>query len=105
MRVVNEAMTKQPEVFLKMLEDRDTSQCPNWEMREKAKARSGEADDVVVTAEFPMTREKEKISGCSYKTFLECEPPLFVGTANPGKCTYWNRGMEMAFEAIECADS
>ena len=74
-------------------------------MREKARARSGVAEYVVVTAEFPTTREKDKVSGCSYKTLLECEPPEFAGTANLGKCIYWICGMEMAFETSECEDS
>ena len=52
-----------------------------------------------------MTRGKEKVSGCSYKAFVECEPPEFSGTADPGKCSYRIRGMEMAFEASECEDS
>ena len=48
-----------------MLEDQDTRQRWNKALREKAEAGSGETKDMVVTDGFPMTREKENVSGCS----------------------------------------
>ena len=50
-RVVTEAMTKQQCAFLKMFEDRYTSQCWNEAKGEKARNESGKGEDVVVTVE------------------------------------------------------
>ena len=47
MRTVTEAMNRQQESFIKMLEDRDVSQRRNEAMRENAGNGSGDAEVVV----------------------------------------------------------
>ncbi|KAJ9544097.1 hypothetical protein OSB04_023804 [Centaurea solstitialis] len=107
MKVVAEAMNKQQESFVKMLEDCEASQCRNKAVGENAGNGSGGAEVVAVTEETWMTGEKEKAKakGCSYKNFLGCKPPEFRGCNEPITCMYWLREMEMAFEASECDDS
>ncbi|KAJ9562943.1 hypothetical protein OSB04_008103 [Centaurea solstitialis] len=109
MKAVNEAMSKQQESFMKMLEDREASQRRNEAVGENAGNGSGDAEVVVVTEETRTTgdkeKEKAKAKGCSYKNFLGCKPPEFRGCNEPITCLYWLREMEMAFEASECDDS
>ncbi|KAJ9555926.1 hypothetical protein OSB04_010540 [Centaurea solstitialis] len=109
MKAINEAMTKQQESFVKMLEDREASQRRNEAVGENAGNGSGDAGALVVTEETRITgdkeREKAKAKGCSYKNFLGCKPPEFRGCSDPVVCMYWLREMEMAFEASECDDS
>ncbi|KAJ9557680.1 hypothetical protein OSB04_012294 [Centaurea solstitialis] len=105
MKAVNEAMSKQQESFMKMLEDRDTSNRRHETVGENASTASGDAEVVVVTEETRVTGEKAKAKGCSYKNFLGCKPPEFRGCSEPIACLYWLREMEMAFEASECDDS
>ncbi|KAJ9535369.1 hypothetical protein OSB04_un001516 [Centaurea solstitialis] len=107
MKAVAEAMNKQQESFVNMLEDREASQRRNEAVGENAGNGSGDAEVVVVTEETRMTGEKEKAKakGCSYKNFLGCKPPEFRGCNEPITCLYWLREMEMAFEASECDDS
>ncbi|KAJ9542955.1 LOW QUALITY PROTEIN: hypothetical protein OSB04_029461 [Centaurea solstitialis] len=100
MKAVNEAMNKQQESFVKMLEDREASQRRNEAVGENAGNGSGDAEALVVTEETRITGDKEKerakAKGGSYKNFLGCKPPEFRGCSEP---------MEMAFEASECDDS
>ncbi|KAJ9552748.1 hypothetical protein OSB04_016793 [Centaurea solstitialis] len=109
MKAVNEAMSKQQESFMKMLEDRDTSNRRHETVGENAATASGDAEVVVVTEETRVTGDKEKekgkAKGCSYKNFLGCKPPEFRGCTDPVVCLYWLREMEMAFEASECDSS
>ncbi|KAJ9558688.1 hypothetical protein OSB04_013302 [Centaurea solstitialis] len=107
MKAVAEAMNKQQESFVKMLEDREASQRRNEAVGENAGNGSGDAEVVVATGVTRMTGEKEKAKakGCSYKNFLGCKPPEFCGCNEPITCLYWLREMEMAFEASECNDS
>ncbi|KAJ9554217.1 hypothetical protein OSB04_018262 [Centaurea solstitialis] len=109
MKAVNEAMSKQQESFMKMLEDREASQRRNEAVGENAGNGSGDAEVVVVTEETRTTgdkeKEKAKAKGCSYKNFLGCKPPEFRGCSDPVVCMYWLREMEMAFEASECDSS
>ncbi|KAJ9538872.1 hypothetical protein OSB04_031605 [Centaurea solstitialis] len=109
MKAVNEAMSKQQESFMKMLEDRDTSNRRHETVGENAATASGDAEVVVVTEETRITgdkaKEKAKTKGCSYKNFLGCKPPVFRGCSDPVVCMYWLREMEMAFEASECDSS
>ncbi|KAJ9551398.1 hypothetical protein OSB04_015443 [Centaurea solstitialis] len=106
MKAVNEAMNKQQESFVKMLEDREASQRRNEAVGENAGNGSGDAEVVVVTEETRITgdkeKEKAKAKGCSYKNFLGCKPPEFRGCSDPVVCMYWLREMDMAFEASEC---
>ncbi|KAJ9566249.1 hypothetical protein OSB04_002215 [Centaurea solstitialis] len=107
MKAVNEAMSKQQESFMKMLEDRDTSNRHHETVGENAATASGDAEVVVVTEETRVTGDKEKgkTKGCSYKNFLGCKPPEFRGCTDPVVCLNWLREMEMAFEASECDPS
>ncbi|KAJ9564428.1 hypothetical protein OSB04_000394 [Centaurea solstitialis] len=107
MKAVNEAMSKQQESFMKMLEDRDASHRRHEAVGENAGIGSGDAAVVVVTEETRMTEDKGKAKGkgCSYKNFLGCKPPEFRGCNEPITCLYWLREIEMAFEASECEDS
>ncbi|KAJ9540615.1 hypothetical protein OSB04_027121 [Centaurea solstitialis] len=109
MKAVNEAMSKQQESFMKMLEDRDTSNRRHETVGENAATASGDAEVVVVTEETRVTGDKEKekgkAKGCSYKNFLGCKPPEFRGCTDPVVCLNWLREMEMAFEASECDSS
>ncbi|KAJ9555770.1 hypothetical protein OSB04_010384 [Centaurea solstitialis] len=109
MKAVNEAMSKQQESFMKMLEDRDTSNRRHETVGENAAMVSGDAEVVVVTEVTRITgdkaKEKAKAKGCSHKNFLGCKPPEFRGCSDPVVCLYWLREMEMAFEASECDSS
>ncbi|KAJ9553048.1 hypothetical protein OSB04_017093 [Centaurea solstitialis] len=106
MKAVNEAMSKQQESFMKMLEDHDASHRRNETVGENAGTASGDEEVVVVTEETRITgdkeKEKAKAKGYSYKNFLGCKPPEFRGCSDPVVCMYWLREMEMAFEASEC---
>ncbi|KAJ9553321.1 hypothetical protein OSB04_017366 [Centaurea solstitialis] len=106
MKAVNEAMSKQQESFMKMLEDRNASHRRNEAVGENAGTASGDAEVIVVTEETRTTgdkgKEKAKAKGCSYKNFLGCKPPEFRGCSDLVVCMYWLREMEMAFEASEC---
>ena len=84
-----------------MMEDRDFSHRRNETVGENAGNGSGGAELVVVTEETRVIggKEKEKASGCSYKTFLSCKPPEFAGTTESIRCIHWLKEMEMAFDA------
>ncbi|KAJ9555800.1 hypothetical protein OSB04_010414 [Centaurea solstitialis] len=109
MKAVNEAMSKQQESFMKLLEDRDTSNRRHETVGENAATASGDAEVVVVIEETRVTgdkaKEKAQAKGCSYKNFLGCKPPEFRGCSDPVVCLNWLREMEMAFEASECDSS
>ena len=107
MRIVTEALNRQQESFMKMMEDRDFGHRRNETVGENAGNGPGDTQVVMATEGTRGTgeKEKEKATGCSYKTFLACKPPEFVGTTEPVKCIYWLKEMEMAFEASECNEN
>ncbi|KAJ9567767.1 LOW QUALITY PROTEIN: hypothetical protein OSB04_003733 [Centaurea solstitialis] len=104
MKAVNEAMSKQQESFMKMLEDRETSQLRNEAVGENAGNGSGDAER---RPESPETRRKKrrKRRGAHTKTFWDANHPSSVGVTNRLRAYIGFREMEMAFEASECDDS
>ncbi|KAJ9562131.1 hypothetical protein OSB04_007291 [Centaurea solstitialis] len=92
MKAVNEAMSKQQESFMKMLEDRDASHRRNETVGENAATASGDAEVVVVTEETRVTGDKEKgkTKGAPTRTSWG------VNRRSSG---------DMAFEASECDSS
>ncbi|CAI9262516.1 unnamed protein product [Lactuca saligna] len=48
--------------------------------------------------------ESIQLHGCSYKTFLSCQPPEFSGSTKPTTILNWITEMEMAFDCCECEE-
>ena len=61
MRAMSEAMARKHQSFLKLIEDRDTSQRRPEATMENAGNVSGDAEVVVVTEEAQVIGEKDKI--------------------------------------------
>ena len=74
MRMMNVAMAQQQEHLMKLLDDRDANNRHKEAVGENVGNGSGDAEVLVNTDETRVTggkeKEKEKASGCSYKTFL-----------------------------------
>ncbi|XP_022019290.1 uncharacterized protein LOC110919327 [Helianthus annuus] len=43
--------------------------------------------------------------GCSFKTFLTCNPPEFEGSTDPTESQRWIRGIQQAFDSCDCDDA
>ena len=93
MRMMNVAMAQQQELFMKLLDERDTKNRRREAIGDNIGTGSGGAEVLVNMEETCVTggkdKEKEKESGCSYKTFLSCKPPEFTGTTEPIRCIRW----------------
>lgn len=94
MRAMNDAMARQQEMFMNMLDDRDARQ----------HTHEGVADNVIPAVEKITNVNKKAEKVCSYKTFLSCKPSDFAGADNPILCMNWIREMEQAFRACECEE-
>ncbi|KAI3718287.1 hypothetical protein L6452_19151 [Arctium lappa] len=105
MQMMNSAMDKRDERFLKVLEDRDASNRRHETVEDNAVLGSSGADNVVGTEEHAVRIDKRKEGGCSFKTFLCSRAPSFSETTDPLVCIRWIQDVEMAFESSECADS
>ena len=109
MRMMNAAMAQQQELFMKLLDDRDAINRRRETIGENVGTGSGGAEVLVNTEETRVTggkdKEKEKESGCSYKTFLSCKPPEFAGTTEPIRCIRWLKEMETIFDACDCLEN
>ncbi|KAI3702757.1 hypothetical protein L6452_28509 [Arctium lappa] len=105
MLAMNRAMAQQQEVFLKLLEDRDTNnRRPETVGENVIVAGSGGTGPVispVVTATLGVNRTTRT---CTFKAFLGCRPPEFKGSDNPLDCMAWVREMEQAFRSSECGE-
>ncbi|KAI3771393.1 hypothetical protein L6452_02557 [Arctium lappa] len=105
MLAMNRAMAQQQEVFLKLLEDRDTNnRRPETVGENVIVAGSGGTGPVispVVTATLGVNRTTRT---CTFKAFLGCRPPEFKGSDNPLDCIAWVREMEQAFRSSECGE-
>ncbi|KAI3771892.1 hypothetical protein L6452_03063 [Arctium lappa] len=105
MLAMNRAMAQQQEVFLKLLEDRDTNnRRPETVGENVIVAGSGGTGPVispVVTATLGVNRTTRT---STFKAFLGCRPPEFKGSDNPLDCMVWVREMEQAFRSSECGE-
>ncbi|KAI3728939.1 hypothetical protein L6452_17584 [Arctium lappa] len=101
MLVMNEAMAKQKEFLLKIIEDRGMSNRMNETVTENV---------VVIGSGGNPTEEPTTIDvrqgrrACSYKSFLCCNPLEFSGSDNPVACMNWIQETEQAFDSSECEE-
>jgi hypothetical protein len=105
MRAMTAAMAQQQEQFMKILEDRDTSNRRHEAMAENLIGGSGGAGIGTPTNGVETVTIVPPGRTCSLKTFQSCKPPEFHGTDDPVKCMNWLREMEQAFHMCECGDN
>lgn len=106
MRTMNETMEKQQELFMKLLEHRDTSHRRYEPVAENViVAGSGGTENEIPTEGVVTLETRQAGRVCSFKTFLSCRPPDFKGTDDPVICMNWIREMEQAFQTCECGES
>ncbi|KAI3734832.1 hypothetical protein L6452_14311 [Arctium lappa] len=85
MQAMNAAMAQQQEMFMKLLEDRDTNNCrPETVAENVIVAGSGGSEPVIPTNETLTPEASQGYKPCTFKTFLGCRPPEFKGTDDPG---------------------
>ncbi|XP_024963003.1 uncharacterized protein LOC112503168 [Cynara cardunculus var. scolymus] len=96
-------MAQQQEFFLKMLEDRDANNRKHEAVAENVpNVGSGGTENGIPTQELATIDAREVGRVCSYKTFLSCKPPKFMGSDDPVACMNWLQEIEQAFRACEC---
>ncbi|XP_024974823.1 uncharacterized protein LOC112512929 [Cynara cardunculus var. scolymus] len=103
MDVMNRAMAQQQEFFMKLLEDRDANNRKHEAIAENITiGGSGGTGNGIPTQELVTIEARQIGRVCSYKTFLCCKPPEFVGSDDPVACMNWLREIEQAFRACDC---
>ncbi|XP_024989348.1 uncharacterized protein LOC112523908 [Cynara cardunculus var. scolymus] len=96
-------MTQQQEFFLKILEDRDANNRKHEAVAENiTNVGSGGTENGIPTQELETIDARQVGRVFSYKTFLSCKPPEFVGADDPVACMNWLREIEQAFRACDC---
>ncbi|XP_024961593.1 uncharacterized protein LOC112502021 [Cynara cardunculus var. scolymus] len=103
MNTMNRAMAQQQEFFMKLLEDRDANNRKHEAVAENVTiVGSGGTGNEIPTQELVTIDARQVGKVCSYKTFLCCKPPEFVGSDDPVACMNWLREIEQAFRACDC---
>ncbi|KAI3673057.1 hypothetical protein L6452_39167 [Arctium lappa] len=103
--VIREAMAKQQEFLVKMLEDRDVSNRRNEMVVENFVVAGSRGTGQGNPTEDPTAMDvRQGRRACSYKSFMCSKPPGFSGSDDPIACMNWIREIEQAFDLSECEE-
>ncbi|XP_024973906.1 uncharacterized protein LOC112512261 [Cynara cardunculus var. scolymus] len=88
---------------MKLLEDRNANNRKHEAVAENVTIMgSGGTRNGIPTQELATIDARQVGRVCSYKTFLICKPPEFMGSDDPVACMNWLREIEQAFRACDC---
>ncbi|KAI3678290.1 hypothetical protein L6452_37577 [Arctium lappa] len=105
MMAMNKAMAQQQEMFLKLLEDRDTNNHRHEMVAENViVVGSGGTGNGIPMDGIATLEAREAVKTCTFKTFLFCRPPEFKGNDDPIVCMNWIHEMEHDFRTSECGE-
>ncbi|KAI3665675.1 hypothetical protein L6452_44305 [Arctium lappa] len=105
MQAMNADMAQQQEMFLKLLEDKDTNNRRHKTVAENMIAvGSGGIGNEIPMDRVATMEARQPTKPCSFKTFLSCRPPEFKGNNDPIVCMNWIREMEQAFGTSGCGE-